>query len=46
MGFTPTGGAIRFQIVLLYMDLCDPFSRAPHRRWGRWDAEEGHGDPS
>jgi hypothetical protein len=28
--------------------LCDPFSRAPHRlsgRW-RWDAEEGHGDPS
>jgi GAG-pre-integrase domain len=26
--------------------VCDPFSRAPHRRWWRWDAEEGHGDPS
>jgi hypothetical protein len=28
---------------LIYM--CDPFSSAPHR-CGRWDAEEGHGDPS
>jgi hypothetical protein len=28
--------------------LCDTFSRAPHRLlwWWRWDAEEGHGDPS
>jgi hypothetical protein len=26
--------------------LCDPFSRAPHRCWWRWDAEEGHRDPS
>jgi hypothetical protein len=27
--------------------VCDPFSRAPHC-WmmGRWDAEEGHRDPS
>jgi hypothetical protein len=29
------------------MAVCNPFSRAPHRRIGwRCDAEEGHGDPS
>jgi hypothetical protein len=26
--------------------LCDPFPRAPHRRWWRWDVKEGHEDLS
>jgi hypothetical protein len=36
------------QVRYIIRYLCDPFSRAPHRRFGfgRWDAEEGHIDPS
>jgi hypothetical protein len=35
------GVGSRFHVLRV----CDPFSRAPHRLW-RWDADEGHGDPS
>jgi hypothetical protein len=37
------GFALWFALIM-----CDPFSRAPHRLlvFRRWDAEEGHGDPS